>query len=121
MKNVATMHMAVKNRRNGIRPPPRSEKAPRIGDTRALMPTLTTIAIDSSALPSRSPNWRSLTRYSPIAPDTTANEKIVFAKSYSAHEAGTIARPVGVSPARPRARSTESLDRWGPRRSSRGR
>jgi hypothetical protein len=43
-----------------------------------------------------------LTRYSPIAPETTANEKMVFAKSYSAHDAGTIARPLGVRAARPR-------------------
>ena len=48
MKNVAPMHSAVKNSRNGIRRPPRSENAPRIGDTRALMPTLTTIASDRS-------------------------------------------------------------------------
>ena len=54
------------------------------------MPTLATTAMDSQAFPSRSPN-RS-TRYSPMAPDTTANEKIVLAKSYSAHEAGTMAR-----------------------------
>ena len=81
MKNVAPMHSAVKNRRNGIRRPPRSENAPRIGDTSALRPTLTTIAIESTTLPSRSPNWLSLIRYRPIAPDTTANEKIVFAKS----------------------------------------
>ena len=46
------------------------------------MPTLITIASDSTTLPSRSPNWVSLIRYSPIAPDTTANENIVFAKSY---------------------------------------
>ena len=38
-----------------------------------------------------------------MAPDTTANEKIVLAKSYSAHEAGTMARPLGVIPASPRA------------------
>ena len=103
MKNVAPMHNAVKNSRNGMRPGPRSENAPRIGETSALIPTLTTIAIDSHRLPSRSPNWS--TRYSPIAPDTTANEKMVFAKSYSAHEAGTTARPDGVSPASPRART----------------
>ena len=59
-----------------------------------------TTATDSRTFPSRSPN-RSI-RYSPIAPDTTANEKIVLAKSYSAQETGTIARPLGVSPASPR-------------------
>ena len=37
-----------------------------------------------------------------MAPDTTANEKIVLAKSYSAQATGTIARPLGVSPASPR-------------------
>ena len=76
------MHSAVNPSRNGIRRPPRSENAPRTGDTAALMPTLITIASDSTTLPSRSPNWASLIRYSPIAPDTTANENIVFAKSY---------------------------------------
>jgi hypothetical protein len=39
-----------------------------------------------------------------MAPDTTANEKIVLAKSYRAHEAGTIARPLGVRAASPRPR-----------------
>jgi hypothetical protein len=38
-----------------------------------------------------------------MAPDTTAKLKIVLAKSYRAHEAGTIARPLGVKAARPRA------------------
>ena len=38
-----------------------------------------------------------------MAPDTTAKLKIVLAKSYRAHAAGTIARPLGVRPARPRA------------------
>ena len=85
MKNVQAMQTAVKASRNGIRRPPRSEKAPRIGETRALIPTLITIASDSTTLPSRSPNCLSLIRYSPIAPDTTANENIVFAKSYSVH------------------------------------
>ncbi len=53
MKNVAPMHSAVKNSRNGIRPVPRSESAPRTGETRALIPTLMTTAIDSHAFPSR--------------------------------------------------------------------
>jgi hypothetical protein len=48
-------------------------------------------------LPSRGPNRSKLMSHTPIALDTTANEKIVFAKSYSAHDAGTIARPDGVS------------------------
>ena len=42
-----------------------------------------------------------------MAPDTTAKLKIVFAKSYRAHAAGTMARPLGVRAARPRA-----LGRW---------
>ena len=107
MKNVVPTHTAVKNSRNGIRPEPRSDSAPRIGDTSALSPTLATTAIDSRTFPSRSPNWASLTRYRPIAPDTTANEKIVLAKSYSAHETGTIVRPLAVIPARPRPRTGE--------------
>ena len=101
MKKVAPMHTAVKKSRKGIRRPPRSDKAPRIGETSALIPTLTAIATDSSRLPSRSPNRSSLIKYSPIAPETTANEKIVFAKSYNAQATGTIVRPLGVSPARP--------------------
>ncbi len=48
-----------------------------------------------------------------MAPDTTANEKMVLAKSYNAHEAGTIARPLGVSPARPRARPGADPGPWG--------
>ena len=111
MKNVAPMHSAVKTSRNGIRRPPRSEMAPRIGDTSALMPTLIAIATDSRTLPSRSPNW-SLTRYRPIAPDTTAKLKIVLAKSYSDQATGTIERPLGVSPARPR-RDAEPAGRGG--------
>ena len=72
------------------------------------MPTLATTAMDSQALPSRSPN-RS-TRYSPMAPDTTANEKIVLAKSYRAHEAGTMALPLGVIAASPRAPTGDRSD-----------
>ena len=51
-----------------------------------------------------------MTRYSPIAPDTTAKLKIVLAKSYSAQDAGTIARPLGVIPPRPRRRGAGPLD-----------
>jgi hypothetical protein len=36
-----------------------------------------------------------------MAVETTANEKIVFAKSYTAHAAGSVARPVGLSAPRP--------------------
>ena len=53
-------------------------------------------------------------RYRPIAPDTTAKLKIVLAKSYRDQAAGTIARPLGVRPARPRGRVT--LGRWAGRR-----
>ena len=59
------------------------------------MPTLMTTASDRTRLPSRSPNWLSLTRYSPIAPDTTANENIVFAKSYRVHAACATGRRFG--------------------------
>ena len=102
MKNVGTMHRAVNSNRNGIRRPPRSEIAPRTGDTMALMPTLTMTARDRATAPSCGPN-RSL-RYRPMAPDTTAKLKIVLAKSYNDHATGTTARPDGVSPARPPAR-----------------
>ena len=95
MKNVAPMHRAVKPSRKGIRRPPQSENAPRTGDTAAFSATLMMIASDSTTLPSRSPNWLSLIRYSPIAPDTTANENIVFAKSYSVHEPWATSRWFG--------------------------
>ena len=39
-----------------------------------------------------------------MAPDTTAKLKIVFAKSYSDQATGTMARPLGVRPARPPGR-----------------
>jgi hypothetical protein len=45
-----------------------------------------------------------------MAPDTTAKLKMVFAKSYKAHEAGTIARPLGVRAPRPRARFAGPTD-----------
>jgi len=45
---------------------------------------------------SRGPVPRAAADRASRLPDTTANEKIVFAKSYSANEAGTIARPDGV-------------------------
>jgi hypothetical protein len=44
----------------------------------------------------------------PIALDTTTNEKIVLAKSYRAHDAGTIARPEGVSPPSPPYRGRDA-------------
>src|SRR5919106_11997 len=108
MANVEPMHSAVKSRRNGIRRPPRSEIAPRIGDTTALSPTLSATDTPSKTPPSRGPNW--LFRYSPIAPDTTAKLKMVFAKSYKDQAAGTIARPLGVRAARPRARDAGTGD-----------
>ena len=101
MNAVGTMHSEVKNSRYGIRRPPRSVRAPRIGETRALSPTLTTTATLRMKLPSRSPNRPSATSHRPIAQDTTANEKIVFAKSYSAHATATRARP-RCQPAEPR-------------------
>ena len=108
MKKVAAMHCTVKSRRKGIRRPPRSDRAPRIGDTIALMPTLTATDTASNTPPSRRPNWS--VRYSPMAPDTTAKLKIVLAKSYRAHDAGTMARPLGVRAPRPRARFAGPTD-----------
>src|SRR4051794_10466865 len=102
MKAVGTMQRTVKNNRKGSRRPPRSLKAPRIGDTMAFRATLRATAIDTTTLPSRSPKRLALVAHRPIAVETTANEKIVFAKSYKAHAIGTIARPLGVSAARPR-------------------
>ena len=80
---VGATHSAVNASRNGSRLPPRSESAPSTGDTIALRPTLTMIAIDSTAWPVAGPNRESSVSHRPIAPDTIANEKIVFAKSYS--------------------------------------
>jgi hypothetical protein len=57
MKSVEVMHSAVNSSRNGIRRPPRSEIAPRIGDTSALTPTLSATDTPSSTAPSRGPNW----------------------------------------------------------------
>ena len=72
------------------------------------MPTLITIASDSTTLPSRSPNCVSLIRYSPIAPDTTANENIVFAKSYRVQAPWATGRRFGS-----RAPSARSADAAG--------
>ena len=69
-----------------------------MGETSALRPTLTTTATLSTKFPSRSPNRESETSQSPIALDTTANEKIVLAKSYSDHATATRALPDAVSP-----------------------
>ena len=73
------------------------------------MPTLMTIESDRSTLPSRSPNCRSLTRYSPMAPDTTAKLKIVLAKSYRDQATGTRAWPLGVRPRSPPGRAVTPL------------
>ena len=76
------MHISVNSSRNGSRrPPPRSDSAPRIGDTTALMPTLTTIARLKASCPVAGPNCSGLTSHRPIAYEITTNEKIVFAKS----------------------------------------
>jgi hypothetical protein len=72
------------------------------------MPTLSATDTARSTPPSRGPNWS--LRYKPIAPETTAKLKIVFAKSYRDHAVGTIARPLGVRPARPRARDAGPVD-----------
>jgi hypothetical protein len=71
----------VKPKRNGNRRPPRSDSAPRIGETIALSPTEITIARLRRKLPSRSPNRASSTSHRPIAFETTAKLKIVLAKS----------------------------------------
>ena len=89
MNEVAPTHNAVNASRNGRRWPPRSESAPRTGETMALSPTLTTMPTLSRKLPSRSPNCPVSVSHSPMAPDTTAKLKIVFAKSYIAQAAGT--------------------------------
>jgi hypothetical protein len=81
MSAVGTTQRTVKNNRNGSRLPPRSLSAPRIGETTALRPTLTATATLKNRLPSRGPNRSGLISHRPIAPDTTANEKIVLAKS----------------------------------------
>src|SRR3954468_6970388 len=98
---VGPMHSAVKASRNGRRRPPRSESAPRTGDTIALSPTLTMIAIDSTACPVAAPNRESAVSHSPMVLDTIANEKIVFAKSYSAHDAFARVRRLGSAAAGP--------------------
>src|SRR5262245_13037737 len=90
------------------RPPARSLTAPRTGETSAFRPTLAMIATLSRMLPSRSPNRRSSVSHRPIAPDTTAKLKIVFAKSYRAQPIGTIGRPDGVSPPSPPRRPPDS-------------
>ena len=81
IRAVGTMHRIVKNNRNGRRRPPRSLSAPRIGETIALRATLIATAIDTTRFPSRSPKRLASVAHSPIAVDTTANEKIVLAKS----------------------------------------
>ena len=77
----------------------RSEMAPRIGETRAFRPTETATAIDRKRLPSRAPN--SSTRHRPMAFETTAKLKIVFAKSYSDQATGRVpGRTASVRPGR---------------------
>jgi hypothetical protein len=45
-----------------------------------------------------------------MAPDYDGEAEIVLAKSYSAHDAGTMARPLGVRAPRPRARFAGPTD-----------
>ena len=73
MSAVGTMQSSVKNSRYGRRrPPARSLSAPRIGETRALIPTLTAIATLNANGPLAFPNCVSSTSHRPIAYDTTA-------------------------------------------------
>ena len=73
MSAVGTMQSSVKNSRYGSRrPPARSLSAPRIGETMALIPTLTAIATLNANGPFAFPNWVSSTSHRPIAYDTTA-------------------------------------------------
>ena len=76
-----TMVSTVNRNRNGMRRPSRSESAPRSGETRALMPTLTAIVMPRTSWPRPGPNRSSEVSHRPMAVDTTAYEKIVFAKS----------------------------------------
>jgi hypothetical protein len=72
MNAVGITVKAVKNSRNGIRRPPRSLSAPRIGETSALMPTLIAIARPTTSWPGPWPNRLSAVSHRPIAVETTA-------------------------------------------------
>ena len=67
---VETTHRPVKKSRNGRRRPPRSETAPRTGDTRAFSPTEAAFAMPNQNWPSDGPRRSTVQR--PIAYDTTA-------------------------------------------------
>src|SRR5829696_780406 len=85
--SVGAMANDVNASRNGSRCPPRSDSAPRIGDTIALMPTLTATDTLKASWPTAGPNWSGRMSHRPMAYERTANEKIVLAKSYSAQAA----------------------------------
>ena len=72
MTAEGTIVRAVKKRRNGRRRPPRSLMAPRIGETRALSPTLVATAMPWTSCPVAWPKRESSVSHSPIATDTTA-------------------------------------------------
>ena len=72
MIELGTIVRTVKNRRNGRRRPPRSDSAPRIGETSALRPTLIAIASPWTSWPSPGPKRELDVSQSPIAVDTTA-------------------------------------------------
>src|SRR3954447_24286712 len=104
MTAVGATHSAVNASRNGSRRPPRSDSAPRTGETMAFTPTLIRTARPSTSCPVAGPNRASSISHRPIAPDTIANEKMVFAKSYRVHAAwarGRRLRGSGASTAAP--------------------
>ena len=72
MSADGTMVRTVKKRRNGSRRPPRSEIAPRNGEMRALIPTLTAMATPWASWPGPCPSRESSVSQSPIAVETMA-------------------------------------------------
>ena len=72
MSELGMIVRTVKNNRNGSRRPPRSDSAPRNGETRALRPTLIAMATPWMSWPGPAPNRASEVSHRPIAVDTTA-------------------------------------------------
>ena len=72
MSADGTIVRIVKKSRNGRRRPPRSEMAPRNGEMRALIPTLTAIAMPWASCPGPCPRRESSVSHRPIAVDTMA-------------------------------------------------
>ena len=88
MKNVAPMHSAVKNSRNGIRPAAAVREGAEDRRHQGVDPDAERDRDRQSQRSVALAELASLVRYRPIAVETTMNEKIVLAKSYSAHEGG---------------------------------